>query len=147
MSERRRRRLSPVLADEPLVGQGIKRRLRVVLISVALAIVLTNAATYLIGQTVRADADRAADERIARLEKDFAADLDRRRRERDAAMAGQDKELEQLRRDVCTLADRVSPRDKAVEVLRRRYGCTGGPAPTASRPADGRGPDGSAPGG
>lgn len=137
MLHERRRKLSPVLADEPLVGQGIKRRVRVILLAVVVAIVLTNITSYFIGETTRADANRDLRTRIAALERDFAADLDERRRERDAEVAGQDAKLAQLRRDVCTLADRAQPRDDEVQQMRRRYGCTGGPEPAMSRTAGG----------
>lgn len=124
---RKRRNLSPVLSDEPLVGQGIKRRVRVVLIAVATAFLLTNITSHLIGQAVRADADRDARTRIADLERRFAADLEERRKQRDAEVARQDAELRELRRDACTLVDRIQPRDAEVMRMRRRYGCTASP--------------------
>ncbi|MGC4886716.1 hypothetical protein ACLQ2W_06145 [Micromonospora sp. DT227] len=108
--------------------------MRVILLAVVTAFVLTNITSYLIGQAVRADADRDSRARLAALERDFAADLESRRKARDKDVARQDAELRQLRADACTLADRINPRDAAVQDLRRRYGCAGGgrPASTAS---------------
>lgn len=140
--ERKRRLLSPVLADEPLIGQDLSRRVRVVLTAVVIAFVLTNFTSYLIGQTVRADAERDNRARIAGLERTFAADLEERRKARDAEVARQDGELRQLREDACTLADRIVPRDAAVQKLRQRYRCTGDARPNATPPPDTGGPPG-----
>lgn len=133
LRDRQTKKLSPVLTNEPLVGNDLMRKLRVILISVVIAFVLTNFTSYLIGQAVRADADQDNRARIATLEREFAADLDERRRERDAEVAGQNAKLAQLRRDVCTLADRAQPRDDEVLQMRRRYGCTG-PAVSGTAP-------------
>lgn len=140
LHDRKRKRLSPVLADEPLIGQDLTRRVRVVLLSVVIAFALTNLTSYIIGQAVRADADRDSRARLAALERDFAADLETRRVVRDKEVARQDAELRQLRADACTLADRIVPRDAAVQSLRRRYGCTGD-----GRPASTSGPTPGAP--
>lgn len=132
LHDRKRKRLSPVLSDEPIVGQDLPRRLRVVLLSVVIAFVLTNLTSYLIGQAVRADADRDSRARLAALERDFAADLEARRSARDKEVARHDAELRQLRADSCTLADRIVPRDAAVQSLRRRYGCSGDARPAST---------------
>lgn len=128
---RRPRRLSPVLSDEPLVGDNLTRRVRVVLISVVVAFLLTNVTSYLIGQAVRADTERDTRTRVDGLERQFAADLEQRRVQREAADAARDRQLKQLRQDVCVAYDRLY-RDAAVEAVRRRYGCTSTPPATAT---------------
>lgn len=136
-SSERRHRLSPVLADEPLVGERLTQRLRIVLLAVVLAFVLTNAASYLIGQAVRADAERDNRARIAAIERKIADDLEERRQRRDAEVARQDEELRKLRESMCTLADRAQPRDEQIRRLRERYDCTGDPpaaSPAPTRP-------------
>lgn len=132
MSRRERAHLSPVLADEQLVVEGLKVRVRVVLLALLAAFFLTNLTSYLIGQAVRAEADRDTRSEVANLRRQFNDDLDERRRQRDAEVARQDTELRQLRQDACTLADRIVPRDRAVQQLRQRYGCTGDARPSAA---------------
>ncbi|WP_262285903.1 hypothetical protein [Micromonospora sp. MA102] len=76
-------------------------------------------------------ADNAMDRRVAALEQDLA----QRRAQAAAETKARDARLEQTRRDLCVALDRLTPRDEAVQDLRRRYGCTGpspGPAPTTS---------------
>lgn len=132
----RRRLLSPVLADEPLVGENLMRRLRIVLVALAIAFVLTNVTSYFLGQTfsanAREDAGRDTGRRVAELERKFNADLAERKAERDRQDAAQAAKVEQLRRDICVVLDRVEPRDSAVQAARRRYGCTVTPKPAAS---------------
>ncbi|MFG3710870.1 hypothetical protein [Micromonospora sp. NPDC047730] len=130
MPRSRHKPLSPVLTDEPIIGQGLTRRLRVVLISVVITVVLTNLTSYLIGQAVRTETERNTRARLEALNREFAADLEERRKARDAEAARQDASLQQLRRDACTLADRIVPRDAAVQALRQRYGCTGDARPS-----------------
>ncbi|MFI7608770.1 hypothetical protein ACIBTV_27170 [Micromonospora sp. NPDC049366] len=112
------------------MGESLRRRFRIVLIAVTLAFALTNLTSYLIGQTVRSEAEQDTRARVGTLEREFATDLDERRKARDAEVARQDAELRQLRKDACTLADRVLPRDAELQELRRRYGCTGDAAPS-----------------
>jgi hypothetical protein len=129
----RKKLLSPVMSDEPLVGEGLTRRLRIVLLAMLAAFLLTNITSYLIGQAIRADADRDTRGRVANLERQVNADLAERRDRRDAEKAEQDAQLRQLRDDLCVALDRVQPRDQAVMAARKRNGCTADPArPTAS---------------
>ncbi|MEV0214308.1 hypothetical protein [Micromonospora sp. NPDC050695] len=142
-----RKLLSPVLSDEPLVGENLTRRLRIVLLAMLVAFLLTNVTSYLIGQAVRADADRDTRARVATLERQVSADLEERRLRRDAEKAAQDAALQRLRADYCVVLDRVQPRDAAVLDARRRYGCTADPAgvkPSAGggSPQAGRGSQG-----
>lgn len=125
-----RKLLSPVLSDEPLVGENLTRRLRIVLLAMLAAFLLTNITSYLIGQAVRADADRDTRGRVSTLEDQVNADLAERRARRDAEVAEQDAKLRQLRDDLCVALDRVQPRDQAVLAARNRNGCTANPAPS-----------------
>lgn len=142
MRRRDRKLLSPVLSDQPLVGEHLTRRLRIVLIAMLVAFFLTNLTSYLIGQAVRAEADRDTRTRVDGVERKVTEDIEARAVQRDAERkrmeetnAAQQRELAQLRRDLCVALDRVTPRDQVVVQARRQYGCTGGVAPAASRPA------------
>lgn len=128
----RRRLLSPVLTDKPLVGEHLTGRLRIFLVALFVAFVLTNVTSYFMGQTfsadARANANRDTAGRVAELERKFNADLAERKAERDEENAAQAAKVEQLRRDICVVLDRVQPRDDSVQAARRRYGCVGGPS-------------------
>lgn len=116
--------LRPVLADEPLVGTNLTRRVRITLVAIAVALLLSNVSAYLIGQAFAEHANERTDQRIAALE----ADLAERRAARDRMDA-------QLRRDACTLADELAglvPDSQRLRDFRARYGCTGTPTATRS---------------
>lgn len=153
----RRKLLSPVLSDEPLVGQNLNRRLRIVLLSMLIAFLLTNVTSYLLGQAVRAEADRDTRSRVSALEDQVNADLSERGERRDAEVAEQDAKLAQLRADLCVALDRVQPRDAAVLAARKRNGCTAtsgrpsqapqvGSTASSARPGDKANAGGSGPG-
>lgn len=134
----RRRLLSPVLSDVPLVGENLTRRLRIVLLCVLAAFLLTNVTSYLIGQAVQAEANRDVRAEVGDLRREVLAEIDARRVQRDAeraeleaAHAAQQRELAQVRRDLCVTLDRL-PRDAEVTEARRRHGCTGGTRPAGS---------------
>lgn len=134
MRQTDRRLLSPVLSDEPIVGEGLTRRLRIVLVAVLVAFLLTNVTSYLIGQAVRAEADRDTRSRVAALEQQVNGELAERKAKRDAERADVEAQLAQFRRDLCVALDRVQPRDAAVSEARKRYGCTSNPKPVAVGP-------------
>ncbi|MEU0078581.1 hypothetical protein ABZY58_11845 [Micromonospora tulbaghiae] len=127
-----------MLADEPLVGESLTRKVRIVLVAVMVAFLLTNITSYLLGQAFSADArERATAEtsqRVAELERQFNEDLAARKQARDRESAAQNAQVQQLRRDLCLALDRVQPRDREVLDARRRYGCTATPtqAPAAA---------------
>ncbi|MFI7430743.1 hypothetical protein ACIBPB_27485 [Micromonospora sp. NPDC049836] len=103
-----------------------RRRMARLLALYALLPLLCSAAATVIAFNL---ADNAMDRRVAALEQDQA----QRRAQAAAEAKARDARLEATRRDLCVALDRLTPRDEAVQDLRRRYGCTGPPpAPSTS---------------
>jgi hypothetical protein len=118
----------PVLADEPVELRHPRRMARMIAASFAATIALTGAtayagATYAIGH---------ADSDLRHSRAQFAADLEQRRRERDAQQAA-------VGRDLCTVVTRL-PADPDTDEMRRKYGCgpfVASPQPSEAAPGTG----------
>jgi hypothetical protein len=120
------RELHAVATDQPgLILHRPYQKLRQIAVVYALLPLLCAA---LGGFVVIRLAEANTDRRLATLEGDLA---ERRkiRQQEDAARDAQTRELLAL---VCTLLDHSQPRDAEVEKQRVKYGCTGGPIPTAT---------------
>ena len=119
----------PVLTDEPgLVLTHPRRQLAKILILYAVLPLVCSVAGAVVAYQL---SNVVTERRVAALEEYLA-----QRREMNTAADGErDKQLEQTRRDLCVVVDRVQPRDAAVEDMRRRYGCTGGPTVAPASPS------------
>ncbi|MEU7590620.1 hypothetical protein AB0A95_30560 [Micromonospora sp. NPDC049230] len=119
----------PVLTDEPgLVLRHPRRQLAKILILYAVLPLVCSVAGAVIAYQL---SNVVTERRVAALEEYLA-----QRRETNLAADGErDKQLEQTRRDLCVVVDRVRPRDAEVEDMRRRYGCTGGPTAAPGPPS------------
>lgn len=138
--------ITPVVADEPVMVHQPRRRLnRILLVYAVLSLICGGAGGY-IGYSL---SNWRTDQRVDALEADLAA----RRANRAAEDDARDARLNQTRRDLCIVLDRLQPRDAPLEEMRRRYGCTGPaspgpsvsptPGPTPAPPgATGSGPGG-----
>jgi hypothetical protein len=116
-----------VQSDQRVVTGQRTRRSRMVLFLLVATLVLTNVAAYLAGTWSSANSKQRSERRIAALE----ADLEQRRATWTSSDAAQRAEMDQLRRDACVLAARVSSPGPTVETVLSRYGCSSGqPAPT-----------------
>lgn len=128
--------MSPVFADEPLLVHQPRRRLNRILVLYALLPLICGAVGAYIAYEL---GNWRTDQRVDRLE----SDLNERRTARAAEDQARDARLEQTRRDLCVVLDRVQPRDAPLEEMRRRYGCVGraspGPGPNVV-PTPGRSP-------
>lgn len=122
--------LHPVATDQPgLILHRPLRKLRQVAIVYALLPLLCAAVgAWIATQVAYGRAERHTDARIATLEQDLA----QRRAANQQSNAERDRQIAELRRLVCILADHAQPRDDQVEQVRATYGCTGGPYPEPS---------------
>lgn len=131
-------RLARVTAERVVAGD--RRRLARLLALYALLPLICAAAATVIAYNL---AGSRMDHRVDALEQDLA----QRRAVAAQEQRARDARLEQTRRDLCVVLDRVVPRDTPVQDMRRRYGCAGaaspGPNPTPGRtPAPPSRPDG-----
>lgn len=107
-----------------IVGKRNRTRLQILMVCVALAFILANVTSYLIGHNATTAAARRTDARVSALEQQVRQELDARRAARDAEHARRDATTVKFRGDACILANRIHPRDQAVQEFRRRWGCT-----------------------
>lgn len=117
-----------MLTDEPLILRHPRRALGRLLVAVCAAAAVFAAAAAVVAYQL---SDHSMRQRVETLETERA----QRRQEADAANRVRDARLEQTRRDLCVVVDRVQPRDTAVQDLRRRYGCTETPSGVTPAPA------------
>lgn len=119
MGDRDERRRYAVTADEPVTIDRPRRKVRLVSILSALALVVSSSmGTWIATDIAHKRASAHTDRRIAAVEEGLAA----RRQARDDQFA----EMAKL---VCVFADRV-PRDPYLDEVRRRYGCDVPPSPS-----------------
>lgn len=118
----------PVLTDQPgLILTQPRRQLAKILILYALLPLVCSAS----GAVIVYELSNAATERRVAAVEDYLA---QRREANTAADSARDRQLEQTRRDLCVVLDRIQPRDAAVQDMRRRYGCTTGPTSPSPSP-------------
>lgn len=124
------RRLATV-ADDPVVAHDRRRLGRLLALYALLPLICATAATVIAYDLASGRMDR----RVQALEADQAG----RRAAEASANRQRDDRLEQTRKDLCVVLDRLTARDEPVQDMRRRYGCTApDPAPLPSTGAPGR---------
>ncbi|MCM0673429.1 hypothetical protein NCC78_01645, partial [Micromonospora phytophila] len=122
------RRLARV-ADDPVVAHDRRRLGRLLALYALLPLICATAATVVAYDLASGRMDR----RVQALEADQAG----RRAAEASANRQRDARLEQTQKDLCVVLDRLTARDKPVQDMRRRYGCTA-PDPAPSTGAPGR---------
>ncbi|GAA2636988.1 hypothetical protein GCM10010399_82660 [Dactylosporangium fulvum] len=123
-------KLHPVATDQPgLILHNPYRKLRQIAVVYALLPLLCAGVGGWIATQIAYT--RAADHTDARIEA-LERDLSERRTTNQQANAERDRQIAELRRLVCILADHAQPRDGQIEQVRGTYGCTGGPYPVPS---------------
>lgn len=135
MVHRETSRLAHVLlTDEPgvLVHNPRQKLVRILILYALLPLICSVAGGFIAYQFANA----AMEHRVDALEGDLA----QRRAARAAEDRQRDAKLDQNRRDLCVVLDRLTPRDRPVEDLRHKYGCTGASvtAPPAPSPSPNR---------
>ena len=132
--------LHPVATDQPgLVLHQPQRKMWQIFAAFVFAITTCSAAAAYVGAAIayhRASDD--ADVRFATLEKDLAE----RRKLAAEANAKRDAQQAKVSALVCTVLDRLQPRDADVEAARATYGCTANPKEMRQVPGAVRQPGG-----
>ncbi len=119
--------LTPADVDPPKTMHVPTWRAVVVAVILAVALGVVAGTTAFVAQS---KANSFTDRRLAALERD----LNERRKLASEANARRDQQIAETRRLVCTVVNRLQPRDDEVERIRREFKCDqqGDPGPVTS---------------